>query len=712
MEIPTDLSFDRPLSRYLCQIMDDIGASKPLRDFQISSAISMEILDTICTYIANQKFSCYIFGSHSEGTRIKTHIPKLESDVNYLFCRYDREVIISVSGIRSTETMEYLLAVTDEITKPGYVKLQIVLDGVPQTKEHLKEIPPLGTTLDYKDRLVVYQKRPDKIHVDEVSGTAATTKIVTGHDYELGICYSYRCHTWPNKATSSWLHRDRHHNWPPPYAIEQMKSSGFFLVPVGHPESMEKRLEWKMSFLLQERILMSTLNDTQYKCYIILKMINNDIISYQVKHPVLVSYHLKTCMFYVVESTPDEFWKPENLLVCVQWCLKSILEWTIKGVCPNYFIPEENLFFGRIHGELQTKLRNVLSNLISSTYHYFPQIKCGNLGAHLERRITGQPCHLIPANNLIPDKIRLYLKVAKFIALVKMRILWKYRCEKLSDSVCMQLGDVNKLQSADDIAEHSAEETKIAISLVAPYVELSFMSNLIVHTHNIVTEEAKLRHALLSKSWHELTVLSDQFSAKLKQATFLYMLGNIGASIEILTSLSRACTSATISVCGCEYHHIEVDGGITNMAEEMSEPDFRKKYCMPCVAFLPTERDLIPDVLQYEMQRSNCPKSESLPYHFWYAWAVTDSKVLLYLLLYLNHAKLKMSPEAEEDIEMLENIMQTDVNLGHKETGFNILGWIYRQEGNEAKASDCFHRSLQLQCAYNAAELHLSGVIQ
>ena len=69
---------------------------------------------------------------------------------------------------------------------------------------------------------------------------------------------------------------------------------------------------------------------------------------------------------------------------------------------------------------------------------------------------------------------------------------------------------------------------------------------------------------------------------------------------------------------------------------------------------------------------------------------------------------LTMSPESDEDINMLEYIIVNDVNLGHRETGLNILGWIYKKEGNKDKARDCFQRSLQSQGVYNAAKLHMS----
>ena len=44
------------------------------------------------------------------------------------------------------------------------------------------------------------------------------------------------------------------------------------------------------------------LSSVQFKCFILLKMINKKIVLRQVPHS-LSSYHIKTCMFYMLENT-------------------------------------------------------------------------------------------------------------------------------------------------------------------------------------------------------------------------------------------------------------------------------------------------------------------------------------------------------------------------------------------------------------------------
>ena len=732
------MDFEKPLSLCLHRIMDKIGASQDLRKFQIHSAISMELLDTVCAYIADEKFRCYIFGSHSEGTRIITHIPKRDCDVNYLFCLKNSEVVQSLSEIKPEQDIQYMLAVTDAITRPGYVKLQFVHNGVPETKASFgRKLTYKDRTLDHQDRVVLCTRRPDKIHVDEVKGLIATTDMVTakthaptdtantpaGRDYE--IYHSYRCRSWPKIATK-WISRIRHHNWPSRSIIEQIKSLGVFLVPVGSQGSYEKSLEWKILFLLQERMLISTLNDTQYKCYIILKMINNDIISRRFDEPVLVTYHLKTCLFYVIENTPKSLWQTERLLDCLQICLKRILQCVTEGNCPNYFIPQDNLFYRSIRGEVQTKLTNVLQTILDSNirFWYLLFLKCGNLGPRLEQEIYSKTDTIQSDRDLVPSPVRLYLKLIKFLSLVKMRILCK--CYHTDSKECVRLHfeeAVKKLIRADEVIDHTKEQTVDAFFLVLPYVELSLMSMLVARELEKSNDMEELLPLLRSRKWREIGL---SIPSRLKQALFLHMCGQIDASQRVMRSLEQSMKPNMISVCGCQYHHTIVDPVTTERIKDMPEPEFRKNMCVSCVAFLPTEEKIIPGVLGYEMRRAKVTTaSDTAIFHFWYNWAVVDGKVLRHLIMYLNYravggensstlfASVPADIRRKKDnaIRELQDTINDDPNLGHKETGLNILGWIYRQEGDEDKAERCFRESLKIQPAYNAANLHMGELV-
>ena len=219
----------------------------------------------------------------------------MHSDFDFLFCQKYLKVF---QGINQVEKhTDCLLLVCDEQTKPGYTKLQLVREGVP-VFNHIP-IDCKSCALDNYNRVVQIRKQLNKIPVDERHGPAET-ELARPREFATDYVQAFGCNEWP-KSASMWLTRPRKYNWPPENLIEEMKSLGFFVVPVGHPKSPQKDNEWRISLSLQERKIMQSLNTTQFKCYVLLKLIKKDIIGYMITKASITSYHLKTCLFYTIE---------------------------------------------------------------------------------------------------------------------------------------------------------------------------------------------------------------------------------------------------------------------------------------------------------------------------------------------------------------------------------------------------------------------------
>ncbi|KAL3857158.1 hypothetical protein ACJMK2_011853 [Sinanodonta woodiana] len=112
-------------------------------------------------------------------------------------------------------------------------------------------------------------------------------------------------------------------------------------------------------------------------------MINKCFIQPVVDDDVLSSYHCKTCMFYLIENTPTSMWQPDNLVQCVDLCLRLLYKWIESAICPNYFIPEENMFDCKVYGHVQGQLLDILSNLLLQKCRYLVGISCDNIGQKL-----------------------------------------------------------------------------------------------------------------------------------------------------------------------------------------------------------------------------------------------------------------------------------------------------------------------------------------
>ncbi|KAH3865475.1 hypothetical protein DPMN_028514 [Dreissena polymorpha] len=120
----------------------------------------------------------------------------------------------------------------------------------------------------------------------------------------LGYLHSDTVHALPYycpSILSKWAARPRH--WPPPEAVQRVVSLGAVLTPVGFKGSEYQHVEWRVCFNAGETELISNLNDTQTKLYVLLKMIKNDVLHPRKKE--VSSYTLKNIVLWMAENNPQ-----------------------------------------------------------------------------------------------------------------------------------------------------------------------------------------------------------------------------------------------------------------------------------------------------------------------------------------------------------------------------------------------------------------------
>ena len=92
---------------------------------------------------------------------------------------------------------------------------------------------------------------------------------------------------------------------------------------------------------------------------------------------------MKTILFWVVQCDRSLHWVPCNLLSCFWTCFKVLLSWVYKGECPNFFIPQNNMFRVKVVGHTQVSLfeqlyalynKGILCLLMSPTIDRFLNI--------------------------------------------------------------------------------------------------------------------------------------------------------------------------------------------------------------------------------------------------------------------------------------------------------------------------------------------------
>ena len=650
-----------------------------------------EIITTIhadpCSLMdRSQLMSFYVFGSSFEGTTTFG----LDADFDFVFVNEYSPVVTNVSESQQFESC--FLLIQDHQTPPGYAKLQRLHYGVPQTRSQFN-IFRWGTQVDTENRLVLYLPDEFRLPGTVLHGPASTKE---GADYVPAV----RCKVWPACALE-WLTRTRRYNYPTQDQINKCKDLGFFLVYVGHPNSQEKHLQWRISFSLQEKLLVINFNAVQLKCYILAKMIKKEFIHKSLGEKSLSSYHFKTLMFYMIEETPAEFWVKHNLLYCLQHILKRMLIWVERGVCPNYFIPGENMFEGKISEQMQLQLCGLLRRLIDANFKYLVTIISDDLGERYQEALDSgvQASRYMRSGDLcFKDILHIY---ARSVLADTNRLLWMSTENYPANTAAKRLYELKvRLLRTERVAEHSVEEVRHAVSLLVPYVDIQLMSLLVVLAKRRSRSRSFILNLLTSEKWHALSLESDLFSSKLKQASLLYMLEYYEMSLEILDTLENQMRQ---SVTACH----PFDRRQLLSLPMSSFEEILHRHMMPCVLFLPAERLLTPPVLCYEMNRSVGESNDYLCDS-----AVVDGKVLLYYLLYLNHSRLGLDTNASADTDNVRWVIRTDYTLAHRETALNILGSIHKERGIFDRAVECFRESLSIQPSHNAATLHLHDICQ
>ena len=706
MEIPSVPVFYKPLSLRLCEILDIIGASKDTRKWYMEVAIATEI---VYTFI-RKGCMLHVFGSAAEGTTTYG----LKSDNDFLYCDDIPEVLQSIFDTPLQYDRQCLLIVRDGHTKPGYCKLQVVQSRIPFTRSLVPDQLPEGYQFDCNGRVVstkvlrfgyIFPAALYKAHGPAMAAQA--TSKIPQHD----IVRAYRCRSWPNAALE-WLDRERKYDWPPQDLIENMKKLGFFVVRIGHPHGSERDLEWRISLSLQERLLMFSLNHTQFKCYILLKMVKKDYINKKLGVEAVSSYHCKTCLFYMIENTPGDLWQPKNLLACLKGCLKRLYIWVKSGICPNYFIPKENMFAGRLNDELKKELEKICSVFLTVDCSFLWSIQCDDVA----KRIINS---FFPMTFTLDSGILAKLKIDHCIGLSvvgpRSTISVPLKNSTTTEAIREIFRCIYDFSHVIPISEHTSDQIKAAACIALPYLELSLISIIIANKVELGKAETVV-DLLLSSKWQELSNRSDIFSAKLKQATFLYMVGQYEACQELVTSLVNKLSPRQISYCCCGSEGTcWNDRSLTEDIKVISFDEFRTNYFVPCITFTCFEKKLIPTALAYEMLKSvhmppasssDQDKKDEYDIFIGPDCAKVDSKILQRFLVYLL-SKAKGTQTTSEAIVRMELILYTDRNLRHIDTALNLIGWCYKQEGNNGKALEYFLRSLARLQHYNAAFWHV-----
>ncbi|XP_078318046.1 uncharacterized protein LOC144620613 [Crassostrea virginica] len=285
-------------------------------------------------------------GSVREGFRLE------RSDVDYMYWFNDHRVIwdMSQSEYYYTENKTLILSDSSE-SPPGFTLLELL---TPTYREVLSACVPMNDKLYISSSLYRQQTQFHRYPGSREHGPCESGEILGVVEYDFAQCFA--CDFWPPSA-SSWINRC--HSWPDREVVDDIIKNGCHFVPIGHPLGLHEQEEWRISFSVAEHKLVHTMNHCQFLTYGLLKIFLKEVIEDKQStetNKLLCSYHMKTAVFWVIQQNVVPLWCPQNILVGFWVCFKLLLRWVYEGVCPNFFILQNNLFLTKIHGSAQRSL--------------------------------------------------------------------------------------------------------------------------------------------------------------------------------------------------------------------------------------------------------------------------------------------------------------------------------------------------------------------
>ncbi|XP_052687364.1 uncharacterized protein LOC128166285 [Crassostrea angulata] len=288
-----------------------------------------------------------VSGSRREGFRLKG------SDVDWMFWPNNHRVIMDMSQSEYyNNTAQKALILSDGSESPPGFTLLLLLTPTICSKTVQSACVKMNGRV-YISSSIHRQLTCSAVFSNSTVHGPCGSGAIGVQEYDTAFCFV--CDFWPPSA-SLWI--DRCHSWPGPEVVNDIVRSGCHFVAIGHPFGPHENEEWRFSYSQAEYKLVYSMNHSQFLTYGLLKLFLKEVINQQSEetNKLLCSYHMKTTVFWAIQQNTQPHWCPQNLLAGFWVCFKLLLKWVYKGICPNFFIPQNNLFLTKVHGSAQNRL--------------------------------------------------------------------------------------------------------------------------------------------------------------------------------------------------------------------------------------------------------------------------------------------------------------------------------------------------------------------
>ncbi|KAK3086617.1 hypothetical protein FSP39_021064 [Pinctada imbricata] len=374
------------ISKGLYSIVNDIVGSKCKVKIKQQT---YELIDTIWSCDTSLPLTNICSGSMAEGFDFES------SDFDFM--QIDRNIVV-LHGISShvfdTSDIPTVLCMETDNIAPGFALLRFIRHDY-RKLEYPNCLVVRGNSVYFSSKIAREShlaSRNRRIH-----GPCSTGVFINGQENDAA--YTLKSQIWPTRA-ESFIYRSLRYGWPSLDVLTDICKDGCLFVPIHSKQQTDNELidlEWRISFSLAEKKLIHSMNHCQFLCYGLMKIFLNEVLK---KIPetgeLLCSYFMKTAVFCEISENPYN-WTPSNFMEKTWNVFRRIMNWVFVEYCPNYFIPEHNMFFGKIYGIHQRNLMLRLRTLYDEGYLCF--LRCSSLYGKLSV-VINQPflVNFLPTN--------------------------------------------------------------------------------------------------------------------------------------------------------------------------------------------------------------------------------------------------------------------------------------------------------------------------
>lgn len=342
-------------SLHVSHALDCLGKSQDMVKFRVEFYKKMERAET---FKQRWFLDCITAGSKSEGLTAP-----LESDLDRMmayanvFCADDISPFTQLPDCSVFETKR-------RSTPPGYTKLRMARLAYTMDVRFCDALIKDGNgqfyiSSDFFVQCCINLWRNDEFNISHKRSGPAMATVTNELDLKVDTVRALPC-VCP-QVLQSYFKRHRDYGWPSSNQLIEISCLEGHVVPVGYKGSDTAFLEWRICYTEAESLLVRSLNDTQTKVYILLKMVAKSFIN----SVALTSYVLKNVVLWLAECQDINTFKEELLVDRFIQALKFIRKGINNNNLPSYFIPERNLISGKLDLGQRKKMVILLTGLIN-----------------------------------------------------------------------------------------------------------------------------------------------------------------------------------------------------------------------------------------------------------------------------------------------------------------------------------------------------------